>query len=689
MNLENRIGAHRASRSGEAVAMICESRERARDSDSFHSFLETLTGLNKERTIIMDNIYFERFDNITLYRLEMTRAKINEAAFISTVKNMSLASIFLPKGKMIGLQLQSLDNGYDFYAFGNTESVTKDDIDRICEPDLKVGTDKGYFQKISGYYGERKIYSINVNTADLKEKPRCSEPLQFWKLVHAAVSKRVIIRFAFTGSGNNRTSVMKMLISFPGEISLAGKTLFANVFNNFYLKEVNPEKDRLHGFDSAETEGIIGECFKNFQYACDSFLIESEDFGELIDNEDEYFFDEDDWEDFNGEDPFDDSDSKDRGKESCPIKRSDLDLSIEELELSVRSFNCLMRAGYTKIGDIAGLNEEDLMKIRNLGKKGVDEIQSKLKDFNRSRTEKARRELKKDYFEELDSLIGLSDVKKQVDKITAFARMIKDIRDLNLDNKVPVALNMDFAGNPGTAKTTVARILAGILHELGLLASSEIVEVGRSGLVAKYVGQTADKVRGVFEQADGKLLFIDEAYSLVDSRENDFGDEAINTIVQEMENRRSRTVVVFAGYPDKMKAFFDRNPGLRSRVPFHLEFSDYDAEEMYRIVVKEASSRGFTISDKARDGIVKICKKTIGNPNSGNGRFCRNLVESAIINYAYRIYGGKDIKERTFTLEIEDFEENKLLTGTPKTHQFGFRSKESETPLAQSMAKAS
>lgn len=377
-------------------------------------------------------------------------------------------------------------------------------------------------------------------------------------------------------------------------------------------------------------------------------------------------------EDIYGENPFTDIDLE-KNNSIHDQKRRDInaDTPIEELGLSVRAYNCLMRAGISTIGKLLELSYEKTINIRNLGKKNFNEINEKIlkisDEIKKSRDSKAAcqeeqkcQEIRPKYLDKLNELIGLEEVKDQVKKINAFVKMKRDMPE---NSYVPMVLNMEFVGNPGTAKTTVARIMAGLLCEAGILKSNEIVEVGRSGLVAKYVGQTAVQVKSVFDRAEGKLLFIDEAYSLVESTEGDFGDEAINTIVQEMENRRDKTVVVFAGYPDKMEAFFDRNPGLRSRVPFKIWFKDYSAEELYRISEIEASRRGFTISSEATERLIGIYKDAAQYPNLGNGRYCRNMIESAILNFAMRKYGedAKGRQENTehhktdFILEAEDF----------------------------------
>ena len=204
--------------------------------------------------------------------------------------------------------------------------------------------------------------------------------------------------------------------------------------------------------------------------------------------------------------------------------------------------------------------------------------------------------------------------------------------------------------------------MAGIFCEIGLTRGSGLLEVGRADLVAEYLGQTAIKVESVFRKAKGKVLFIDEAYSLVEYRAGGYGDEAIDTIVQEMENNREDTIVIFAGYPDKMKEFFSRNPGLRSRVPFTIKFDDYSVDELIMICELEAKKKGFIIDVNAKDKLKEVCKNVEGNTDMGNGRFCRNLIEKAILGFASRVYGGEEADRSVdYTLIADDFITNDMI----------------------------
>ena len=236
----------------------------------------------------------------------------------------------------------------------------------------------------------------------------------------------------------------------------------------------------------------------------------------------------------------------------------------------------------------------------------------------------------------LQEMIGLDSVKQVIAQSVGYFQMQKLWRERGLAAKMP-ARSMIFTGNPGTAKTTVARLTARIFKDNGLLESGKIVEVGRADLVGRYVGWTAPTVKAAFQRAKGSILFIDEAYALVDGRDGSFGDEAINTIVQEMENHREETIVIFAGYPDKMERFLEKNPGLRSRIAFHVDFPDYSPDELTDILRLMAANQSMTVSDEAAEKAHMIFAQAVRIPDFGNGRFVRNLLEQAQMNMALRL----------------------------------------------------
>lgn len=364
--------------------------------------------------------------------------------------------------------------------------------------------------------------------------------------------------------------------------------------------------------------------------------------------------------------------------------------SIDNLELGVRSYNALKKANITSIKKLIEMSDMELLNIRNLSRKCVSEIRTQLieKNYISSCEDEFFENMdplefhpisgdifddivdKRNYMDELQALVGIKSAKDQVKKILAFAKMRKAMEEKG-EQLEPITLNMEFVGNPGTAKTTVARIVAGVLKEIGIITSGEFIEVGRADLVAQYVGQTAPMVKSVFQRAKGGVLFIDEAYSLLDKGNGRFGDEALNMIVQEMENNRKDTIVIFAGYPDEMDEFFLRNPGLRSRVPFRVRFDDYTVDELTDICELEAGKRGFLTDKNAKDIIKEICESSTGNIENGNGRFCRNLVEKAVLNFALRNYGGDEATENIeYILKKEDF--NDITVFNRKKTAIGF-----------------
>ena len=266
---------------------------------------------------------------------------------------------------------------------------------------------------------------------------------------------------------------------------------------------------------------------------------------------------------------------------------------------------------------------------------------------------------KPDAYKRLQSLIGLKEQKALIDQIIASSKMLNVRMAMGL-RRIPKTRHMCFMGNPGTAKTTVARLLTDILSKEGALRTGRFVECGRGDLVGEYVGWTAKIVQKKFRQAQGGVLFIDEAYSLVDDEHGLYGDEAINTIVQEMENKRNSVLVIFAGYTDRMKDFLDRNEGLRSRIAFHLTFPDYNPDELLDILKLMMKRKNYTASEEVFDECRQIFVKACKHKNFGNGRFVRNLFEQAMMKQDQRLYkqGGDFTKEQLLELTVEDFDVN-------------------------------
>lgn len=274
-------------------------------------------------------------------------------------------------------------------------------------------------------------------------------------------------------------------------------------------------------------------------------------------------------------------------------------------------------------------------------------------------------------YEKLQSLIGLDEAKKVMNQALNYFKAQKLFADRGLKSEQP-SMHMIFTGNPGTAKTTVARLFAQIMKENNLLPKGDMVEVGRADLVGKYVGSTAPRVKQAFKEAKGGVLFIDEAYSLVDDRDGLFGDEAINTIVQEMENNRDDTVVIFAGYPDKMEGFLNKNPGLRSRIAFHIPFEDYNPQELCDIAALIAKEKGFSLSSDALQKLKNVFGTVCMQSDFGNGRYARNVIEKAKMAQANRIVQmnfDKITDEDIFTICDTDIEMPKLLN---KNIKIGF-----------------
>lgn len=286
----------------------------------------------------------------------------------------------------------------------------------------------------------------------------------------------------------------------------------------------------------------------------------------------------------------------------------------------------------------------------------VDTFQPKENSVNVN-TSRCRDSLQ-NLLDELDDLIGLSEVKSEV---LATINLIK-VNNLRVEkglHPAPISHHMVFLGNPGTGKTTVARLIAKIYKELGVVTKGHLVETDRSGLVAGYIGQTSIKTKEVATKAIGGILFIDEAYSITrNSSDNDYGKEAIDTLVKVMEDNRQNLVVIVAGYTNEMKNFMKANPGLESRFNKRIFFKDYSQDELLQIFMHTCEKNGFILSREAVSKAAYLLSECAVSKTFGNARGVRNVFDKAIVNQANRIVNmAVTGKRELLTIEKEDIPE--------------------------------
>lgn len=254
--------------------------------------------------------------------------------------------------------------------------------------------------------------------------------------------------------------------------------------------------------------------------------------------------------------------------------------------------------------------------------------------------------------EEMDHIVGLTEVKQYILALKNMVNIAKKRKEAGLKS-TEVSMHTIFTGNPGTGKTTMARLMAKYLKALGILKNGQLVEVTRADLVAQYVGQTAPKTKQVIEASLGGILFIDEAYSLYRGKEDSFGLEAIDMLVKGMEDYRDEFVVVLAGYTKEMQVFLEANSGLKSRFPNMIEFPDYTAEQLLLIAKDIAKNMDYEIDSHADEKLLAYFTQTQGNKSSGNGRLARNVVEEATLAHATRLTQNPNAS--LTLLEAEDF----------------------------------
>ncbi len=269
---------------------------------------------------------------------------------------------------------------------------------------------------------------------------------------------------------------------------------------------------------------------------------------------------------------------------------------------------------------------------------------------------------------ELDrDLIGLAPVKRRIKEIATLLLVERARKQLGLAHETPT-LHMSFTGNPGTGKTTVAMRMASLLHRLGYVRKGHLVSVTRDDLVGQYIGHTAPKTKEILKKAMGGVLFIDEAYYLYrPENERDYGQEAIEILLQVMENQRDDLVVIIAGYADRMDKFFESNPGFRSRIAHHVDFPDYSSGELFEIAGKMLERQNYRLGDDAVDALKRYIEARRAQPHFANARSIRNALDRARLRQANRLFesGAPVGADDLMTIRAPDILASRVMNGAP------------------------